>query len=196
MYSVISACSSVVVVVALHSWHNHIVVRVAVILDEGAASVVAGKLNCIWVDRLHRSKESLSFMDNHSGFVIVGSSRDFSVDFGADCDISAGQRQVNAVSALGFRLMVVSVIGIVLSMGVVVSVVGVIVIVVGIVVIVVVMMIMVVMASNMDVDVRVTVVRDQGTASVVTGKLYFVDVDSIDRSNDGLSVNLNNNLVR
>ena len=85
-------------VVTIHSWDNHIVVGVAVILDESAASVVACKLDSVGVDGLHGGKESLSVVDNHSRVLVVGSGGDFRVDVVTDLNIATDNGQVNIVS--------------------------------------------------------------------------------------------------
>lgn len=59
-----------------------------------------------------------------------------------------------------------------------------------------VLVVMVVMGMRVDIVVRVSIIGDQGAASIVTGKFDLGWVDGIERGNNSLAVNLDHSLVR
>ena len=88
--------------VTIHAWDSDVVVRVAIILDEGAARVVhvAGKLDGIRVDLVNRGKEGLALMHNNGAVLVVSGSGKLSITSGANIDVSSNERKVNAVGVL------------------------------------------------------------------------------------------------
>lgn len=173
--------------------------RVAIILDQGAPVLVAGQLNGIWVDGLDWCEESLTVVDNHGFFVVVGGSSELWVNAWVNVGVATDHGEVDTVSALwlwvvrlwlvGLWVVGLDVVGLWLVMAVVdLRLVLLVVAVVDVAV--------VVMSVRVDIVVRVAIIRDQCAASVVAGELNLRGVDLVDRGRDGLSIDLDHCVVR
>ena len=185
-----------------------IVVRVAIILDEGAARVVhvAGKLHGVRVDLVHGGKECLTLMHNNCVVLVVSGGSELRVIIGVNVDIATDQGKVNtmgvhdgAVSVVNGRLLVVGV----LVVGVLVVVIVVMIVVVGVWEVVRVLNVVVLIVMGLirdEVVVRVAIIGDQGAAidiSIdvhVAGDLNLVSIDLVVVNNVSVAVNLDHRL--
>ena len=161
-----------------------VVVRIAIVFNQGAPILVAGKLDSIWVDRVNRGEESLTVVDDNSLVVVVGGGGELRVGVWVNVGVATDHWEFDAVGAHG-DTVVVGWLWLVVDLWLVGTVVVVVSIVVGVVV-----------SGGVDVVVRVAVIGDQGAASIIAGELNLAGIDVIDWGNDGLSVNLDHSLVR
>ena len=158
--------------------------RIAIVFNQGAPILVAGKLDSIWVDRVNRGEESLTVVDDNSLVAVVGGGGELRVGVWVNVGVATDHWEFDAVGALG-DTVVLGRLWLVVDLWLVGTVVVVVSIVVGVVV-----------SGGVDVVVRVAVIGDQGAASIIAGELNLAGIDVIDWGNDGLSVNLDHSLVR
>ena len=76
-----------------------VVVRVAIILDQGASVLVAGQLDGIGVNGLDWGEESLTVVNNHGLFVVVSGSGELWVDAWVNIGVASDHGEMDAVSA-------------------------------------------------------------------------------------------------
>lgn len=163
--------------------------RIAIVFNQGASLLVAGKLDSIWVDRVNRGEEGLTVVDDNSLVSVVSGGGELRVGVWVNVGVATDHWEIDAVGALGDTVVVgwlwlVVLVVLVMDLWLVGT------------VVVVVVDVGVVVSGGVDVVVRVAVIGDQGAASVVAGELNLVGIDVIDWCNDGLSVNLDHSLVR
>ena len=161
--------------------------RIAIVFNQGASILVAGKLDSIWVDRVNRGEESRTVVDDNSLVVVVSGGGELRVGVGVNVGVATDHWEFDAVGALGDTVVVGWLWLVVLVMDLWL---------VGTVVVVVSVVVGVVVSGGVDVVVRVAVIGDQGAASIIAGELNLAGIDLIDWGNDGLSVNLDHSLVR
>lgn len=93
----------------VHTWNNYIVMRVAIIGDEGTTTHIASKLKLIGVDLIHWNNNG-STVDLNDGFgTRYGSSGKFRVNMKLWSDVSASLDKLNTVgTGLLFNIRIVA----------------------------------------------------------------------------------------
>jgi len=93
----------------IHSWNNDIIMRVAIIGDEGTTTHIASKLELIRVDLIHRNNNGSS-VDLNDGFgARYGSSGKLRVNMKLWSDVSTSLNKLNTVgTGLLFNMRVVA----------------------------------------------------------------------------------------
>lgn len=76
---------------------NDVVMRVAVVWDQGAAILDACEFNFAWVYMLNGDNETLAFVLNHNLFFADGSGGQLRINILADSNVATDNVQMNAV---------------------------------------------------------------------------------------------------
>ena len=90
--------------VSLHSWKNHIIGIVAVILNEGTTIVVASEFYCIGVNLIDWGKEGLTVVDDHAAIWVVSGGGKLSVGAWSNLSVSTNDWEGNAVRVVVQRV--------------------------------------------------------------------------------------------
>jgi len=98
----------VVVVMAVVTVGVDIVVRVSIIGDQGAASIVTAEFDLVWVDLIERNDHSLAINLDHSLVRVDCGSSELWVNVSSSFNVSSSDVELNTVGTL--RLMVVFVV--------------------------------------------------------------------------------------
>ena len=124
-------------------------------------------------------------MHNHGLMLVVGGRSELGVRMRVNVGVSTDHGEIDVVGTTvsGVTVTVVVAVVVVVAMAVVVAV-------------VVVVVVMAVVTVGVDIVVRVSIIGDQGAASIVTGEFDLVWVDVIERSDNSLAINLDHSLVR
>lgn len=81
----------------------NVVMRVAIVLNQSAAMLVAGELDSFWVDGVDRREEGLPIVHNNGRFVVVGGRSELWVRLGVYVGVAADDGQVDSVGASSVR---------------------------------------------------------------------------------------------
>ena len=187
-------------------WNRNVVGGDTIVGDEGIAGVVSGKFNRLVVDGIHRGNDRLAIvLDDGFGWADSGGSE---LGVSAWSDFNASTGHVKLVTMTRVHLVVGGVIvdgsmDVVIVMMVIIGGHGLVVVIIVMIIVgrgsVWVVMLIVVLRRGRGVGNKIvgsdTIVGDENAASVVAGKLNRVGVDFAHRSDNRLTVHLNDSLV-
>ena len=201
---------------------NDIVVWIAIVGNQCATIIIAGKLNGIDVDLVDRRNDGLTIVLNDDLVSVDGSSGKLWVNVGSNFGVATDQVQLHAVRAclrvftilratvrvacmvMSMAMISVAMVGVAVTMTVVglgfmrVSImVAVIVVLMSMVVVpVVIVTVMLIVALHNNIIVRVAVIRDKHAAIIIASELNSVGINLVDRHNHGLAIGLNDGRMR
>ena len=173
----VGATISVVVNIWVGFRNSDIVGRIAVIRDECATFIIAGKLDLGWVNGIDGSVMGLSVNLKDDVIVILGSGGKLGVGAIGNCDASTdlvkghtvGAERGSDVGILGLIVMMVSTVGVVMDRWI--------------------------MGVNGNVVGRIAIIGDECATFIIAGKLDKIGVDVCDGSVMGSSVNLKDDVI-
>ena len=175
-----------IVVGFLMDIRDQVVMGVAIIGDESATMIVAGDLELVGGDLVHRGSIGLAVNLDSDSLVVKGSGGQLRVGVGVHIDVSSVDVELHTVSAHGLWL-VVMVVHVVMHVRVVVHV-------VMHVVVHVIVHVGVLVHADIDVVMRIAIIGDQSATGVIASELESMRIDFVHRGDVGVSVDLNGNL--
>lgn len=154
---------------------DQIVVGVAIIGDESATMIVAGDLELVGGNLVHRGSIGLAVNLDSDGLVIEGSGGQLRVGVGVHIDVSSVDVELHTVSAhrLWLSVHVIMHVRVTVHVGVVMVV------------------LTVVMLVGNDVIMRIAIIGDQCATVIVAGELESMRIDFVHWGDVGVSVDLN-----
>lgn len=158
---------------------DQIVVGVAIIGDKSATMIVAGDLELVGGNLVHRGSIGLAVNLDSDGLVVEGGGGQLRVGVGVHIDVSSVDVELHAVSAHGLWLSV----HVIMHVRVAVH--------VGVTMVMVVMTVVVLVLVGNDVVMRIAIIGDQCATVIVAGELESMRINFVHWGDIGVSVDLN-----